>query len=217
VNIRGFEGDRSAMVRHQLLEQGIRDRRVLEAMERIPRHLFLEPQQWDLAYKPQAVPIGSGQTISQPYMVATMTEALQLRGDERVLEIGTGSGYQAAVLGGLAAQIVSLERIASLAFRAQELLRELGLDNVQLVVGDGTSAGFLRTRFDRIIVTAAAPALPESLRTLLADPGILVCPVGERGLQVLQILHRAGGRERIESGCACRFVPLLGAEGFAGD
>lgn len=213
--MRGFEHERQEMVRTQLQSQGIRDPRVLEAMERIPRHHFLPPEQWDLAYVPRAVDIGRGQTISQPYMVATMTEALALTGSERVLEIGTGSGYQAAILAWLAGEVVTIERVASLAERASHALAVLGVTNVEVVLGDGSVGESVEGTFDRILVTAAAPALPVSLLEHLGDPGRMVCPVGDRDLQVLHIVERRGGVDRLRHGCACRFVPLLGAEGFA--
>lgn len=213
--IRELGGERRNMVDHQLRQAGIADERVLGAMEAMPRHAFLDASQWDEAYQPRAVPIGQGQTISQPFMVALMTERLEVAGGENVLEIGTGSGYQAAVLALMGARVVTIERIPELAHRARHALLGLGLGEVDVVVGDGSSAAPLRGRFDRIVVTAAAPALPPSLLDHLADPGILVCPVGDRDLQVLEIVRREGGRDRVERSCACRFVPLLGEEGFA--
>lgn len=202
------------MVRHQLEQQGVRDPRVLEAMERIPRHRFLPEEIWDLAYRPQAVDIESGQTMSQPYMVATMTEALELSGRERVLEVGTGSGYQAAVLAYLAAEVVTIERIEALVSRARENLHQQGLHHVRVLLGDGSDAEGVEGDFDRILVTAAAPHLSRSLLDRLRDPGILVCPVGDRDLQVLTKVVREGGEDRVENGVACRFVPLLGERGF---
>ena len=172
------------MVRHQLEQQGVRDPRVLEAMERIPRHRFLPEEIWDLAYRPQAVDIQSGQTMSQPYMVAIMTETLELSGRERVLEVGTGSGYQAAILAYLADEVVTIERIEELARRARENLEAQGLHRVRVLHGDGSDAEGVDGEFDRILVTAAAPHLSRSLLDRLRDPGILVCPVGDRDLQV---------------------------------
>lgn len=209
-----FSQERRAMVRHQLEQQGVRDPRVLEAMERIPRHAYLDEESWDRAYRPQAVDIESGQTMSQPYMVAVMTEALELTGRERVLEVGTGSGYQAAVLAYLTEEVVSIERIEGLARRAARTLEEQGLRNVQVLHGDGSDAEGVVGDFDRILVTAAAPHLSRSLLERLRDPGILVCPVGDRDLQVLTKVIREDGEDRIEHGCACRFVPLLGERGF---
>ncbi len=210
----GFARERHAMVERQLAAEGIHDPRVLAAMEGVPRHLFLPPERWDEAYAPRAVPIGAGQTISQPWIVARMTQALELRGDECVMEIGTGSGYQAAVLDRLADFVLGIERIEGLAHRARRTLDEVGATRVAVVVGDGSDPGFVQALFDRILVTAAAPALPRSLLEHLADPGILVCPVGDAHLQVLQVLRREGGRDRLEVHEACRFVPLLGREGF---
>jgi protein-L-isoaspartate(D-aspartate) O-methyltransferase len=205
------------MVDRQLLAEGVTDPRVLEAMERIPRHEFMPPEQHGLAYAPQAVDIGERQTISQPLMVGSMTQALCLTGTESVLEIGTGSGYQAAVLAWLAARVVTIERIETLACRARETLDRLGLDRVQILVGDGSAPGFVEDSFDRIIVTAAAPEITDAWLDHLADPGILVCPVGDRDLQVIRVVHRAHGTDRVETGTACRFVPLIGRHGFLPD
>ena len=210
-----FRRLRMEMVERQLLREGITDPRVLEAMERIPRHAFMPPDTHDLAYAPQAVDIGEGQTISQPLMVGSMTQALGLSGRESVLEIGTGSGYQAAVLGWLAARVVSVERIPSLAARASEALREQGLDRVEVLVGDGSDPSFVEGCFDRILVTAAAPEITSAWLDRLNDPGILVCPVGDLDLQVIKVVIREGGSDRIETGTACRFVPLIGRAGFS--
>jgi protein-L-isoaspartate(D-aspartate) O-methyltransferase len=210
-----FRRRRSEMVERQLLREGITDPRVLEAMERIPRHAFMPPDTHDLAYAPQAVDIGEGQTISQPLMVASMTQALGLSGRESVLEIGTGSGYQAAVLGWLAARVVSVERIPTLAARANQALREQGLHRVEVLVGDGSDPSFLEGCFDRILVTAAAPEITATWLDRLNDPGILVCPVGDRDLQVIKVVLREGGADRFETGTACRFVPLIGRAGFS--
>lgn len=210
-----FRRLRALMVERQLLREGVNDPRVLEAMERIPRHAFMPPETHDLAYAPQAVDIGDGQTISQPLMVGSMTQALGLSGQESVLEIGTGSGYQAAVLAWLAARVVSIERIPALAARASRTLREQGLSQVEVLVGDGSDPSFVDGFFDRIIVTAAAPGISAAWLERLSDPGILVCPVGDRDLQVIQVVHRKGGRDRVGTGTACRFVPLIGRGGFS--
>lgn len=212
-----FDHERREMVEVQLARHGVTDPRVLEAMERIPRHRFLPPELWESAYAPRAVDIGDRQTISQPFMVGTMTQALGLSGHDRVLEIGTGSGYQAAILGYLARSVVSVERIPSLAGRARATLDALGLSTVAVVVGDGSSPHFLRGRFDRILVTAAAPALPEGLLQRLRDPGVLVCPVGDDELQTLHVVERSGGVDRLSTHTPCRFVPLLGEGGFRRD
>jgi protein-L-isoaspartate(D-aspartate) O-methyltransferase len=210
-----FAEDRRRMVRAQLLQQGIQDARVLDVMAEVPRHHFIDPDRWSEAYAPKAVPIGYAQTISQPYMVALMTELLELTGQEHVLEVGTGSGYQAAILAQLARSVVSVERIVGLARTAAGLLAELGVDNVDIVVGDGTLGHPPRAPYDRIIVTAAAPQVPATLLAQLADPGVIVCPVGDLHMQFLHVLRRAGGKDALAQQCACRFVPLLGAEGFS--
>ena len=205
------------MVERQLFEQGVKDPRVLEAMERVPRHDFVPADLWHRAYDPTALEIGEDQTISQPYMVGAMSEALQLRGGESVLEIGTGSGYQAAVLAWMGANVVTVERIAALARRAAEPLRALGLRNVYQVVGDGSAPHFLHCAFDRIVVTAAAPSVPDALLGRLAEGGRLVCPTGDASLQRLEILTRTSTGIERTTGTACRFVPLLGEEGFSPD
>jgi protein-L-isoaspartate(D-aspartate) O-methyltransferase len=202
------------MVERQLIPEGVTDPRVLEAMERIPRHAFMPEDVQSLAYAPQAVDIGEGQTISQPLMVGSMTQALGLTGRETVLEIGTGSGYQAAILGWLATRVVTIERIPALADRARAALDSAGLRNVEVLVGDGSDPSFVDESFDRILVTAAAPEITAAWLDRLADPGILVCPVGDRDLQVIKVVLRAGGRDRVETGTACRFVPLIGRHGF---
>ncbi len=209
-----FAEQRRAMVQHQLVEQGVRDPRVLEAMERVPREEFVPEDLWHRAYDPTALEIGDGQTISQPYMVGSMTESLQLTGGERVLEIGTGSGYQAAVLAWLGVAVVTVERYASLAFAASRVLRRLGLTSVEQVVGDGSAPHFLDIRFDRILVTAAAPSVPPSLLEHLAEGGRLVCPTGDAAMQQLRIVDRRADGLHTKTGTACRFVPLIGEQGF---
>ena len=188
----------------------ISDRRVLTAMEAVPRNAFLTEELREFAYENRPLPIGYGQTVSQPLIVAMMTQALMLKGDERVLEVGTGSGYQAAVLSLLAAQVVTVERIAPLAEQAAQVLREGGYDNVEVhVAGDelGWPAG---APYDGIIVTAASPDIPRELLGQLAMGGRLVIPVGSRDLQELvRIVKTPGGAQRHNLG-PCRFVPLLG-------
>lgn len=215
--VNSFARERFSMIEHQLRGQGITDERVLQVMGRVPRHRFLPQQQWDEAYAPRAVPIEEGQTLSQPFIVATMTQALSLAGGEKVLEIGTGSGYQATVLAMLGARVYSVERHASLAQRARQVLDELGISGIELSVGDGSTGWPKEAPFDAILVTAAAPSLPEELLAQLADPGRLVAPVGGRHLQTLLIVRRENGEDHIAEGCACRFVPLLGEGGFAGE
>ena len=163
------------------------------------------------------MPIGRGQTISQPFMVALMSEALGLHGSERVLEVGTGSGYQAAVLGELAAEVFSVERIAELAGTAARTLEDLGCANVTVVIGDGCRGLLEHAPFDAILVAAAAPSVPAALRDQLADGGILVVPIGESAaVQVLTIVRRTGARFTSEEGTGCRFVPLIGEGAFDG-
>jgi protein-L-isoaspartate(D-aspartate) O-methyltransferase len=194
--------------------RGIADQRVLAAMREIPRHMFVAPGMETRAYGDHALPIGEGQTISQPYMVALMTQALELDGTERVLEIGTGSGYQAAILSRLSEQVFSVERMPALATRARELLESLGMSNVAIRTGDGTIGWKEFEPYDRIIVTAGAPDVPPSLVDQLGDPGAMVVPVGSRGLQQLRIIRKDKGRlTSVEAG-GCVFVPLVGREGW---
>jgi protein-L-isoaspartate(D-aspartate) O-methyltransferase len=203
------------MVRHQIAARGVRDPRVLDAMRRVPRERFVPAAHRADAWADRPVPIGRGQTISQPYMVALMSEALGLRGSERVLEVGTGSGYQAAVLGELAAEVFSVERIAELGERAARTLAELGCANVTVLIGDGCRGLPEHAPFDAILVAAAAPEVPAALRDQLADGGILVVPIGESAaIQVLTLVRRTGSRFTVEEGTGCRFVPLIGEGAF---
>jgi protein-L-isoaspartate(D-aspartate) O-methyltransferase len=205
------------MVRFQIQPRGVRDVRVLEAMRRVPRDRFVPAERRADAWADRPVPIGRGQTISQPFMVALMSEALGLHGSERVLEVGTGSGYQAAVLGELAAEVFSVERIAELAGTAARTLEELGCANVTVVIGDGCRGLLECAPFDAILVAAAAPSVPAALRDQLADGGILVVPIGESAaVQVLTIVRRTGARFTSEEGTGCRFVPLIGEGAFDG-
>jgi len=210
-----FQHDKQIMLRQHLRDRGITDRRVLEAMARVPRERFVDPELWTEAYADRALSIDCGQTISQPYIVALMTQALDLRGEERVVEIGTGSGYQTAVLAELAREVVSVERHQALSQQAAERLKSLGYQRIKLVVGDGTLGWPADAPYDRIIVAAAAAAPPQRLVEQLADGGILVIPLGQRDRQVLQAIHKVGERVWAEPLSPCRFVPLLGAEGWA--
>ncbi|HOO91769.1 MAG TPA: protein-L-isoaspartate(D-aspartate) O-methyltransferase, partial [Syntrophales bacterium] len=180
-----FSKKRAQMVNNHLIARGITDERVLNTMGTVPRHLFVDEGLREQAYSDNPLPIGSRQTISQPYIVALMTEALQLRGTERVLEIGTGCGYQTAILSELAETVFSIERIASLAFRAQRTLDSLHYYNILIRVGDGTYGWSEESPFDAIITTAGAPAIPETLKKQLTVGGKLVIPVGDRSSQVL--------------------------------
>jgi protein-L-isoaspartate(D-aspartate) O-methyltransferase len=203
------------MVRHQIAARGVRDPRVLDAMRSVPRDRFVPGAHRADAWADRPVSIGRGQTISQPYMVALMSEALGLRGSERVLEVGTGSGYQAAVLGELAAEVFSVERIAELGERAARTLAELGCANVTVLIGDGCRGLPEHAPFDAILVAAAAPEVPAALRDQLADGGILVVPIGESAaIQVLTLVRRTGSRFTVEEGTGCRFVPLIGEGAF---
>jgi protein-L-isoaspartate(D-aspartate) O-methyltransferase len=204
------------MVETQLRARGIGDERVLEAMSRVPRELFLPTEMQSQAYDDAALPIGSGQTISQPYMVARICAELALLGTEKVLDVGTGSGYQAAVLAELGREVHSIERVAELAERASRSLAEAGYsDRVQVHVGDGTQGLPAEAPFAAIAVAAAAPGLPQTLYDQLEPLGRLVVPVGRRREQLLQTIVRTPAGPAVLRTVPCRFVPLLGAEGFA--
>lgn len=205
---------REAMVSEQLEARGIQEERLLEAMRRAPRHRFVEPKHLAAAYDDRPLPIGLGQTISQPYMVALMTQELDPPPGGRVLEIGTGSGYQAAVLAALCREVDTVERHTELAQRAAGLFAELGIKNVQVHCGDGTLGWPPQAPYDRIIVTAGAPLVPEALGRQLAEGGRLICPVGPRERQVLVRLERRGDRLEREESTGCVFVPLIGQEGW---
>ena len=194
-----------------LRRRGIRDTKVLRALEIVPRERFVDEAQAEFAFADRALPIDCGQTISQPYMVAAMTEALEVRPDHKVLEIGTGSGYQAAILAHLAKSVVSIERYRTLADEARARLAELGLANVTVLVGDGTEGARDYAPFDRIIVTAAAPKIPKALIEQLAPGGILLAPLGPRdGVQMLTRFEKGpAGELKTEELMAVRFVPLV--------
>lgn len=203
------------MVEQQLRRRGITAERVLQAMERVPRHRFLPRPDDPGAYGDYPLPIGDGQTISQPYMVAIMTEALRVEGDEKVLEIGAGSGYQAAILAELAREVYSIERFITLAERARNKLAELGYDNVTVVVGDGSKGYPEHAPYDRIIVTAASPKLANPWTEQLAEGGVLLAPVGDRWGQTLLRVTRHQGKLEQENLGGCVFVPLIGEHGWA--
>jgi protein-L-isoaspartate(D-aspartate) O-methyltransferase len=207
--------ERLAMVEHQLRARGIEDERVLDAMSAVPRELFVPEELRHRAYDDAALPIGDGQTISQPFMVALICSLLELRGGERVLDVGTGSGYQAAVLAALDVEVHSIERVPELAARAREAIRAAGYgDRVEVHVGDGTRGLPDEAPFEAIAVAAAAPELPRSLYDQLAERGRLVVPVGPRREQLLEVVVRSPEGPAILRTVPCRFVPLLGAEGF---
>ncbi|MDD2557059.1 MAG: protein-L-isoaspartate(D-aspartate) O-methyltransferase [Desulfuromonadaceae bacterium] len=206
---------RRRMVEKHLVQRGIKDPRVLEVMGNIPRHKFVEDALQSQAYTDYALPIGEKQTISQPYMVAVMTEAAQLIGDEKVLEIGTGSGYQAAVLSRMAAQVYSVERIVVLARRARRILDTLQYNNVHIKVSDGTLGWTEHQPYEVILVTAGAPDVPQEYLSQLAPLGRLVIPVGGEDTQTLRRITRmADNTYREEDLLLCRFVPLIGQSGW---
>jgi protein-L-isoaspartate(D-aspartate) O-methyltransferase len=205
---------RELMVDTQLIPRGIKDKRVLDAMKKVPRHLFVnEPMQYR-AYDDMALSIGEGQTISQPYMVAAMTELLELRGDERVLEIGTGSGYQAAILAELSKEVYTVERVLPLSEQAEARFHSLGYKNIHIKVGDGTSGWPEEAPFNRIIITAGTPRIPEPLMEQLSDEGIIIAPVGDRFSQ--QIIKVIKSKEKLSESfhTPCVFVPLIGEHGW---
>ncbi|MCD6363066.1 MAG: protein-L-isoaspartate(D-aspartate) O-methyltransferase [Synergistetes bacterium] len=203
------------MVESQIEIRGIKDERVLRAMMRVPRHLFVPEEYRERAYDDHPLPIGEGQTISQPYIVALMTSLLDLKGNEKVLEIGTGSGYQAAILAELAKEVYSVERIPALAVKAAETLEKLGYKNVRVKVGDGTLGWEENAPYDAIIVTAAAPKVPTPLIKQLKIGGRLVIPIGERFIQSLyKYVKREDGSLDGEDFGGCVFVPLKGKEGW---
>ncbi|HSI80156.1 MAG TPA: protein-L-isoaspartate(D-aspartate) O-methyltransferase [Solirubrobacterales bacterium] len=220
---RNLAADRARMVERQLRRRGIADPRVLEAMAYVPRERFVPAGERRRAYADSALPIGHGQTISQPWIVATICEALELSGSERVLEIGTGSGYSACVLSRLAAEVVTIERVAELARAAEGTLADLGVANVEVIVGDGSLGAPDRPPFDAIAVHATAPSPPHTLLGQLAPGGRLVVPIAERRVDMLTLFRRppetgGAGDEELERRAIapCRFVPLIGDEGFQG-
>ena len=202
------------MVDEQLAGRGIADGRVLEAMGRVPRELFVSDRDRRKAYRDMPLRIGFGQTISQPYMVAVICQAAEVREGDRVLDIGTGSGYQAAVLAELGAQVYTVERIPDLAARARERLAEAGYEGVAVHVGDGSLGLPEQGPYDAIVVAAAAPAMPESLYEELRERGRLVVPVGGQEGQRLEVIVRSPEGPAVARSVPCRFVPLVGAEGF---
>ena len=209
-----YERLRREMVKLQLERRKIKDQRVLEAMRKVPRHKFVPERMRGEAYDDHPLPIGEGQTISQPYMVAIMTELLELRGEEKVLEIGTGSGYQLAILAELARETFSVERFGPLAEQSRDRLRELGYRNIEIRTGDGTLGWPERAPFDGIIVTAGAPRIPLPLIEQLSEGGRLVIPVGEERHQELYRVVKEGGGTRKEYFGGCVFVPLVGEHGW---
>jgi protein-L-isoaspartate(D-aspartate) O-methyltransferase len=212
-----YASPRRDMVERQLRKRHIRSERVLEAMSEIPRHEFVPPESRDSAYEDRPLPIGEGQTISQPYMVASMTQTLELCGVERVLEIGTGSGYQAAVLSRMAAEVFTIESRTALALSARERLARLGYASVHVHAGDGTLGLPDLAPFDAILVAAAAPEIPAPLAAQLAEGGTLVIPIGGSDNQELVRARKRDGQLVLENLYPCRFVPLIGRHGWQAD
>jgi protein-L-isoaspartate(D-aspartate) O-methyltransferase len=211
-----FDISRKRMVDTQLIARGIADRRVIEAMLKIPRHLFVQEAMAAQAYNDTSLPIGEKQTISQPYMVALMTELLALSGGETVLEIGTGSGYQAAVLSQLVRRVYTIERLPQLATRARRLFDELGLTNIAMKIDDGTVGWSTEAPFDAVIVTAGAPDIPEALVSQLAAGGRLVIPVGDQlDQELVRLVKSEDGTLLQEKSVPCRFVRLIGKDGWS--
>jgi protein-L-isoaspartate(D-aspartate) O-methyltransferase len=213
----GWTQSRMRMVEYQIAGRGVQDQRVLDAMREIPRHLFIPQEYRESAYQDRPLPIGKGQTISQPYIVAVMTELLGIRPGDSVLEVGTGSGYQAAILARLAGVVVTIERLPEIAETAGNILRSLAISNVKIIVGDGTEGYVPDAPYNGIIVTAATPDIPSPLVEQLADGGRLVAPVGSRDLQQLIRLTRNGDQITRESYGGVVFVPLLGRYGWRGE
>lgn len=209
-----FFDERKRMVEHQLRARGIYDARVLAAFETTPRHLFMPPALRKLAYEDHPHPIGFGQTISQPYIVAYMIQALELTGAERVLEVGTGSGYQTALLSALALEVHSIELIPALADRAEQTLTDLGVNNVFIHIGDGSQGWLESVPYDAIIVSAAAPHVPKSLLEQLSDHGRMILPIGVSEFQELELWRREGDAYLQEVLLPVTFVRLRGKEGY---
>ena len=208
--------ERKRMVAEQLLNRGIKDQRVLDAMRAVPRHHFVMPELRAKAYEDRPLPIGEGQTISQPYIVAFMSEALRLQPEHTALEIGTGSGYQTAILCRLSKYVYSIERFSRLANQAGERISQLGYDNLDIHVGDGSQGLPDQASFDRIIVTAAVPRLPNMLCSQLSPTGgLMVLPIGDQAMQELTLITRHEAEFTRRSLLNCRFVPLIGRYGFA--
>ncbi len=211
-----FEAERRTMIDQQIRRRGVRDEKVLEAMFAVPRHEFVRPEHIAAAYEDRPLPIGATETISQPYIVAAMTAAARITAGDKVLEIGTGAGYQAAILAYLGAHVVSIERNASLAESARERLERLGYASVEIIQGDGSEGHSLGAPYQAILVTAAAPRLPEPLVEQLADGGRLVIPVGDLSRQDLKLVLKHGHETSTRFLDPCQFVPLVGKHGWPG-
>ncbi|MDD5655164.1 MAG: protein-L-isoaspartate(D-aspartate) O-methyltransferase [Candidatus Omnitrophica bacterium] len=208
-----YEALRKMMVREQMCSRGIKDSRVIGSFLKVERHKFIPEKNRNSAYADHPVPIGEGQTISQPYIAALMTECLELKGNERILEIGTGSGYQAAILAELAKEVFSVERFPTLAQQARSVLEGSGYSNIKIKVEDGTLGWKEEAPFDRIIVTAAGPEIPQPLIDQLEKDGKLIMPIGETYSQVLTVVEMKNGELVSRGVCGCVFVPLVGKFG----
>jgi len=211
-----FADARKQMIKQQLLPRGIGDHKVLKAFGDVERHCFVPPVSLADAYEDYPLSIGYGQTISQPYIVALMTQSLQLKGGEKVLEIGTGSGYQAAILAELCDQVYTVEREENLFTQAEKTLLEQGYKNIKFRCGDGTKGWEEEAPFEGIIVTAGAPSVPQALKEQLAEGGRLVIPVGTMYGQMLKVIEKKGNNFCQEDICGCVFVPLIGEDGWQG-
>ncbi len=209
-----YDALRKRMVDEQLIPRGIKSQRVLDAFSKVERHKFIPPELRVNAYGDFPVSIGEGQTISQPYIVALMTECLDLTGQEKILEIGTGSGYQAAILAELSQEVYSIERFEILAKRAEAVLKELGYTNIKIKIGDGTLGWLEEAPFDKIIITAATPRIPLPLSEQLKVDGKLILPLGESFSQVLTLAVKREDKLSCEQICGCVFVPLVGKYGY---
>jgi protein-L-isoaspartate(D-aspartate) O-methyltransferase len=214
IEVTEWKHERERMVNEQIIARGIQDPKVIEAMKKVPRHLFVDKTYYHQSYNDYPLPIGESQTISQPYMVASMTELLELKGSERVLEIGTGSGYQTAILALLCSKVYSVERIPELTRKARVTLRKLGFSNVNLIVRDGTLGWSDFAPYNGIIVTAGAPEIPNALIEQLADNGRMVIPVGTEISQTLNSVEKHKGRIYRKEFFGCAFVPLVGKRGW---
>ena len=209
-DIQAYAGQRRKMVEEQILGRGIKDLSVMEVLSRVPRHLFVNSSLQHRAYGDCPLPIGENQTISQPYIVALMTQVLDLKGEERVLEVGTGSGYQTAILAELASHVFTIERVKPLVKKTKELLEGLKYKNIVFKTFDGTYGWRDQSPFDAILISAATPSIPKSLIEQLADKGRLVAPVGERESQDLIVLNKNGNKVMERKIGSCKFVPLIG-------
>lgn len=209
-----FKSLQEEMVAQQIMRRGVVTPRVIEAFKKVPRHLFVPEQFQSHSYNDHPLPIGEGQTISQPYIVALMTDLLDLSGEDKVLEIGTGSGYQAAILAELAKEVYTTERHKLLAERAEKIFKELNYQNVKVLVGDGTKGWREFSPYQKIIVTASAPDVPQPLFIQLDEMGKLVIPIGGRWSQDLTLIEKRKGKMIRKSVCGCVFVPLIGEYGY---